>query len=460
MRALMLMVVTLAGPALSQDLPHPDDLDLPGSDYVRPDPAGYRHELDNGLVAYVAEADEVPLVTLSAFVRAGLASDERQGAAEALREALRTSGPADTGDAEFARQLDRMAADFTVAMHDEWTEISINVPVEDFDAASRLFAGLLRDPGVGRDAIRRAGGAAGPESADLGGESGAALYAGSMDVAVGHFYDTIYKEHPYGARPSAADFGRLKARDVRQFHATFFVPGNTTLAIAGAIDPGAVKERVDELFADWPAASVPEVVRQPSVERNERAMHHYPSNKLQSWMVIGHDLPPVPLDEQAALDVMTYIVGEYHLNTRLMRETRYKYGYTNDASAFLEDRWLGPGGYSFRSYSRPEVIEDIYRNMMRELERVREEPVSDRELEVAQGALTDGLFQERYDGGYALTRSFALEKLRYGDHDRSATYVDRVRDVSKEDVLDAARKYLHPENMQVILIGESAFDVR
>ena len=175
--------------------------------------------------------------------------------------------------------------------------------------------------------------------------------------------------------------------------------------------------------------------------------------------MIGHDLPPVPLGDQAALDVLTYIVGAYHLNTRLMRETRYKYGYTNDASAFLEERWYGPGGYTFRSYSRPEVIENIYRNITRELERVRREEVSEWELFVAQGALTDGLYQERFDGAYALTRSFALEKLRYGDHDRSASYVDRVRDVTKADVLDAARKYLHPDSMQVILLGEEAFEL-
>ena len=62
------------------------------------------------------------------------------------------SGPADTGEDEFQRGLDRMAAEFSVAMHDEWTEISLNVPVEDFEAASRLFAGLLRTPAIGRDA--------------------------------------------------------------------------------------------------------------------------------------------------------------------------------------------------------------------------------------------------------------------------------------------------------------------
>ena len=76
------------------------------------------------------------------------------------------------------------------------------------------------------------------------------------------------------------------------------------------------------------------------------------SRKLQSWLVIGHDLPRVPLEDQAALEVMDYILGEYHMRTRLMVNTRYKYGYTNDASSFREDRWYGPGGYYSHRYNR------------------------------------------------------------------------------------------------------------
>jgi predicted Zn-dependent peptidase len=97
--------------------------------------------------------------------------------------------------------------------------------------------------------------------------------------------------------------------------------------------------------------------------------------------------------------------------------------------------------------------------MMAELIRIREEEVSDHEMFVAKGALADGLFQVRYVDGYALTRSFALERLRYGNHDRSASYVDRVRAVTKEDVLAAARKYIRPDNLQVVLLGEEAFEL-
>lgn len=460
MKKLLLLAVFVATPCFSQDLTHPRDMGLPDSDYTRPDPAEYQLALENGLIAYVAEADQVPLVTMSAFIRAGKVNDEKQGAAESLADALKNSGPSGTSSSEFKASLKQMAAEFVVEMHDEWTEITLNVPAEDLDQALPIFAGLLRDPAISRANIERAAGSVAPEANDLGGESGAALYEGSMNAAVDRFYEIIYKDHPYGRRPTTDEFNELHADDVLDFHGTYFVSGNMTIAVAGAIDLEEITGRLVDLFGDWAAAEVPEVKQMPAITRTRAALHHIPSNKLQSWMVIGHDLPPVPLEEQAAFEVMNYIMGAVHLNTRMMRETRYKYGYTNDASGFPEDRWYGPGGYTYRSYSRPEVIENIYQNMMGEFIRIRDEEVSDREMFVAKGALADGGFPVRYLDGYALTRSFALERLRYGNHDRSASYVQRIHGVTKEDVLNAARRYLRPDNMQIILLGEEAFELK
>ncbi len=457
MKKLTLLAVIFATPALSQDLTHPLDMGLPDSSYTRPDPAEYQLALDNGLIAYVAEAAQVPLVTMSAFIRAGKVSDESQGAAESLADALENSGPSGMSSSDFRSGLKQMTAEYVVDLHDEWMEITLNVPAEDLDQALPLFAGLLRDPAISGENIYRAASGAAPKTSDLGGESGPALYEGSMVAAVERFYEINYKDHPYGRRPSSDEFDDLTAENVSNFHAKYFVPGNMTIAVAGAIDVDDINDRLVDLFADWASADVPEPKHMPAVTRSRAALHYFPSNKLQSWLVIGHDLPLVLLEEQAALDVMNYIVGAVHLNTRLMRETRYKYGYTNDASGFPEDRWYGPGSYTFRSYSRPDVIENIYQNMMGELILVRDEEVTDRELFVAIGALADGTFPARYLDGYALTRSFALERLRYGNHNRSASYIQRIRAVTKEDVLNAARKYLRPENMQTVLFGEEAF---
>ena len=139
MKKLILLAVFFATPSLSQDLTHPNDMGLPDSDYTRPDPAEYQLALENGLIAYVAEANQVPLVTMSAFIRAGKVSDESQGAAESLQDALKNSGPSGMSSSDFKSSLKQMTAEFVVEMHDEWTEITLNVPAEDLTRRCRYL---------------------------------------------------------------------------------------------------------------------------------------------------------------------------------------------------------------------------------------------------------------------------------------------------------------------------------
>lgn len=453
---LIAFLLSLSGtPGFAQDFTHPQQMGLPQSNFMRPDPAEYELKLDNGLIAYIAEASQVPLVTMTAFIRAGKIDDEQQGAAEALHDALASSGPESMLPDDFRQTIERMTARFQVEFHDEWAEVSLNVPKEDFATALSLFADLLRTPGISAMNIERAAMSSRAAANDLGGESGPALYEGTLDAAVEKFYEEVYRNHAYGTRPSRRSFANLQVDDVAGFHARYFVPGNLTLAIAGDIDVEQTQTSVAELFGDWEAAEIPAPKNVAPVAQRTATQHSVPANKLQSWLVFGHALPPVPLEDQAPLEVMNYILAGGHLWTRMTIVTRYKYGYTNDASGFVEDKWFGPGTYNFRSYSRPEVIKPIFENMMNEIYRIRSERVTEEELFVAKGALTDGHFQVQYLDGYKIARNFALERLRYGNHERSASYVYRVRNVDADDVLAAAKKYLHPDQMQVVLLGRT-----
>lgn len=450
-----LLLVSVGQFTGAQDLTHPMDMGLPESNFVRPDPGDYQTVFENGLIAYVARADQVPLVTLSAFIRVGTVDDDKQGAAESLLDTLRHSGPANLSPDEFKATLKAMTADYRVEMHAEWTEVSLNVPVDDLDQAMSLFADIVRTPGISSENISRVALAVAPEANDLQGEDGPALYEGSLNATVDRFRDLIYAAHPYGSKPTGADLEELSVAEVTDFHAAYFVPGNVVLAIAGDLDIDAMHQEVAKLFSTWSRQDVPKPPTITPAIASKTRQHSFPAEKLQSWLVFGHDLPLVPDRDQAALEVMNYILAGGHLWTRMTIETRYKYGYTNDASGFLTQKWFGPGTYDFRSYSRPEVIKAIYKNMLDEIFRIRSEDVAAEELFVAIGALTDGAFQIQYLDGYSTVRNFAQEFLRYRNHKRSASYVDRIRAVTAEDVQTAARRYLRPDELQVVLVGKA-----
>ena len=109
------VLLSLAAAPMAQDLTHPTRMNLPESRFERPDPANYELALDNGLTAYLAREDAVPLVTMSAFIRAGRVSDDVQGSAESLAEAFRI-GPDGMGE-DFGGALRRMTAKYTVDLH-------------------------------------------------------------------------------------------------------------------------------------------------------------------------------------------------------------------------------------------------------------------------------------------------------------------------------------------------------
>jgi zinc protease len=446
------LAAALPALAAAQDYTHPREMGLPAPGFRQPDPEGHRVTLPNGLVAYVVEDRTVPLVTLSAFVPGGTADAARPGAAQALERALRAGPRGMAGDA-FRDALHRMAAEYGVTTSAEMVEVRLSVPAEDAWEALDLLARVLRDPEVTEAevaAVRARAERPTLVSATATGESGPVLYEGSLALAVERFDALLLEGHAYAGAVSAA----LTAEDVRRHHARVFVPRNVVLAVSGDFARDRAVEALRERFGDWSGAAAPRFrPAAAAATRAPRRIHTYPADRLQAWVAIGHEIPPVGIEDEAALHVMNYILGGGHFDTRLFREGRDKRGLTNTAGGFPEPGVRGPGSYTFRTYGRPEVVPFLVEMTLREVERIRREPVSAEELEVARGALADGVHAARFANGHATARTFAREWAEHGDHRRSATYADRVRRVTERDVLAAARKYLHPDRMQVVLVG-------
>ncbi len=433
-------------PAVAQDTTHPRDMGLPASSFERPDPEALRLELANGLSAYVAEDHRAPLMTLTAFVAAGSAHGA-PGEAAAVAAALRR-GPASMSAAEFRAALDEMAAAYTVSVGREETEVTLDVPAEDAWRALDLLAATLQAPAFGASS---AGGTVRRSQAE------GIDWASSIAGAIAAFDRRLYQAHPFGRSPSAADMAAANAAGAEHFHRNYFVPANTVLAVAGDFGTAEARRRIAAAFSRWSGAErIPAVTFAEVTTASPRRVVQANVDKLQGWVVIGHEIPVVPRPDQAALEVMNYILGAYHLDSRLFRESRELRGLTNDNSSFLEPGVRGPGSYTFRTSGRPEAVRLLVEITFRELQRIRDTIASDDELFVATGALADGTYAARYATGLDASRSFALEWLRDGDHSWSAGYPERIRAVTLKQVQEAARRYIHPDRMLVSVVGPLA----
>jgi predicted Zn-dependent peptidase len=444
-----------ARPLEGQVLTHPLEMGLPDPGSVRPDPERLRESLPGGLVAYIVEDRTVPLVTLSAFVGAGWA-DGAPGEARALESILRIRGPAGQDPAAFAASLRAMTADYRVVLGPEELEITLDVPADDAPEAIALLARLLQTPDIAQAdvaALAMRGARRAPSEAAAG-EAGPVLYEGSLDAAVELFNAHLLDGHAYAPTIRAADAASLTAASVTAFHNRFFRGGNIVLAVSGDISRAEATSLLRTAFDGLPSGRAPSRgARQPLPDPEPRVAHFQTVDKLQGWVVMGHALDPVSRDDEAALLVMNYILGGGHFDARLFIEVRDKRGLANTAGGFPEWHRRGPGSYTLRTYGRPETIPLLVKILQDEARRIRSEPVSEEALLVAKGALRDGEFGMWFHNGEATARTFAREWLHDGDHSASATFRARIDGVTAADVQNAARRFLHPDRMRLVVIG-------
>jgi predicted Zn-dependent peptidase len=432
-------------PAAAQDLTHPREMQLPEPTFIRPDPGSLQLELDNGLMAYIAEDHRAPLVSITAYIGVG-SGHGKPGEAAALAAALRR-GPASMRPGEFLATLAQMDALYKVTQGHEETQLYLDVPAEDVDAALRLMAAVLSAP-----AFEGAVPGSTPRVA-----SGAIDYAYSLQDAIALFEQQLFAGHAFRRTPTATERTDAGSSGAQVLHAGFFRGGNITLAIAGDFSQSKARQQTRSAFSVIAPGDLDRQIRFPALmpqpSDNSRTLLLSEADRDQGWVVIGHELPPIPEEDEAALHVMDYILGAYHLDSRLYRSSRELRGLTNDNSSFLEPGIHGPGAYSFRTYGRPEAVRLLVDVTFRQLELMRSTPVTDDELFVAKGALVDGIYAERYATGLDAANAYAIEWLRKGNHKSSASYPARVAAVSIDQVQAAAQKYLHPQRMIVAVLG-------
>lgn len=432
--------------AWAQDLKHPRAMGLAKPAFERPDPDKLRITLSNGLVAYVAQDKRAPLTSITAYLGLGSAHGA-PGEADALAAALRR-GPAGLPTGEFLAQLKAMNAIYTVTQRPEETEIYLDVPAKDTELALQLLARVLSDPAFASTATNRAA-----PRAVVGGID----YSYSLVGAVSLFETELYGGHHLGRQPSYQEMNAAQSQGAQRLHKEFVRAENLTLALAGDFASSAAQKSLRQAFATIAKGSPDKGAALAAVApRKERRLVLEEADRDQGWIVMGHELPQVPLADEAALHVMDYILGAFHLDSRLYRSSRELRGLTNDNSTFLKPGVNGPGSYSLRTYGRPEAVRLLVDVSFEQLRLIRETSVSEEELFVAKGALVDGLYAERYATGIDATQAYALEWLRRGNHSESQSYSSRIAEVSVSDVQAAAQKYLHPDRMIVVVVGPQA----
>lgn len=265
------------------------------------------------------------------------------------------------------------------------------------------------------------------------------------------FREVIFPGHPYGQiHPSEAEVNGYTLDDVKQFYASNYGAARTHLFVVGQFDEKAVRTAIEKTFSGWTKGSpvkenVPKVVGKRSLTTIDRP------NAPQSTIYMGMPAPNPADADFIKFTVMDSILGG-SFGSRITSNIREDKGYTYSPGSWIWNR--SKTGYWIQAADvTTEHTGNSIKEILFEINRLRTEKVSDKELEGIKNYLAGLYVLQNASNGGVVGR---LEHRNYYGLDKAYidNYVKNVLAVTSEDIQAMAKKYLTEDKMTIVVVGD------
>jgi zinc protease len=265
----------------------------------------------------------------------------------------------------------------------------------------------------------------------------------------------LYANHPYG-RPEDGYIETINAitrDDLVAFHARHFGPRGAVVVITGPIDPTQGLDLLEKALGDWQNPTQPEEPRLPQLKQLKEGIRQHTdiAGKSQLDLIMGTHGPSRMSKDYYTAAVGNNILGQFGMMGRIGESVREKSGLAYYAYSSLS-AGVGPGSWEFVAGVNPDNLEKTIRLITSEVRRFTSKLVTMSELSDVKANLIGRLplaFESNAGMASALIN---LERYRLG-LDYYRRYEGIINAVTRENILDIARKYLKPEQLIVSTAG-------
>lgn len=405
--------------------------------------------LANGARVYFVEARNLPMVTLNVVFDAGSARDSQQRSGlSMLTNHLLDHGTGELDADTIAATFEGLGVEFASSNDRDMAGVSLKSLTDRalLDPALDLFARVLAAPSFPVVSIER------ERQRALLGLKQAEASAG--DVAAKAFFAQLYKGHPYAlpTEGSATGLKALTRADLAAFHARYYVGRNAVLALIGDINLREAKSIAERVLGDLPAGEaappLPKVTDVVPRGRAEKVLAH-PST--QTHIMIGEPGMMRNDPDYFPLYLGNFVLGGSGLISRLSQEVREQRGLSYSVNSyFMPLHEPGPFllGLQTKNSQRAEALA-VVRRVLKEF---TEKGPTPEELAAAKKNVTGG-FPLRIDSN----RKIAEYLTVIGFYGLPLSYIDdfipRIEAVTAEQIRDAFRRRVHPEQMLTVVVG-------
>lgn len=435
-------------PAVAVTAKHYTQLKFPPLEEVQI-PKYTRYVMDNGMVVYLMEDHDLPLVGGTALIRTGdrLEPAQKVGLANLTGIVLRTGGTQQHSADELNQLLEQQAAAVETEIGETAGSSSFSALSEDLAMVFGLFAEVVRQPIFAQDQL---------DLAKTQVRGGIARRNDDPNGIVGReFQKLIYgSTSPYARTVEYATLDNISRQDLVSFYRQYFHPNNMILGIVGDFDSQEMRSLIQKQFGEWkPSRNLPQP-ELPSVSQSKLGgMFLVNQPQLtQSYVQIGHLGGKFDSPDYAALDVLNRVLNGF--GGRLFNSVRSRQGLSYSVYGIWSPRYDYPGLFVAGGQTRSETTVPFIRAIRAEIERLKTEPVTPAELAFAKESVLNSFVFNFENPSQTLSRLMRYEYYGY-PADFLFRYQRGVKATTAADIQRVAKKYLKPEQLVTLVVGNA-----
>jgi zinc protease len=418
--------------------PRPAALALPKID---------RFTLPNGLNVVVVARKGLPLVSFGIAVQAGGYDEDRDtlGVSDFVAAMLRRGTKTRSAD-DISRAIDFVGGTLDAQATNEGTTASCSALSKDTGLCLDLLADILLRPSFPAS-----------EMAEVRDQMLAGLasrYDSPYELATAHFDNQLFGEkHPDGWVLTPEDVARIGRPQLEKFWETFYRPNRAILAVAGDVDIARLRPLIERAFRGWARSDVaPRPTWTIPPLGGTRILLVDRPDLTQATLLLGHAGLQHADPRWYAVTLMNYVLGGSDFSSRLMTEVRSKRGLTYGISSSFGAS-LYRGAFRVSAATKNETVWEALLATVNEIRQMKSGGPTLAELDKAKGYYA-GSYPFSLQTAAGVAGALVAAEL----HSLGVAYVRelplRLAAVDQAQAQAAARDYLSPDTLLVVIVGK------
>ena len=416
------------------------------SPYVQAAPAIQNWQLEKGANVYFVEARELPIVDIQIIFDAGSARNGKQAGLAGLTNSLLDEGAGGLTAEQISQGFDNLGAIYGGSAGYDSASVSLrslSAPAILGPALENL-ARVLVKPDFPEDALAR------QKNRALVGIRSKQQSPGAL--ANDAFFAEVFKGHPYAVPRSGTEesISALHRNDVINFHKSYYVGKNATVAIVGDLTKAQAKGLVEKLLKNLPAGEKPLAI--PPVQALEKsAVVQIDHPSTQTHIKVGQTGIKRGDADYFPLYVGNHVLGGGGMVSRLFAEIREKRGLSYGANSYFSPMREN-GTFTASLQTRTDQTKEALAVLQEHLNIFIDNGPTEAELEASKKNITGG-FPLRLDSNSKIIGYISMIGFYGLPNDYLETFNAKVNAVTVNQIKDAFKRRLSPDKFVTVMVG-------